>query len=199
MDDDAHRAFLDAATDVTAALDDVPLPTAVLDEQGTIRWQNKASLALRGPRVGLDFAVFVASEDRENARSVFKRILALEGPEELMVRALDAGGAHVQLRGVWSGVPLRNGGTAVVVFSLGDEPDGEGRPAAAGRAPQLTPRQAAVLKLLAEGKSTDEIAAELSLNRTTVRNYIANVLVALDVHSRLQAVVAAREAGLLDE
>lgn len=63
----------------------------------------------------------------------------------------------------------------------------------------LTKRQLEVLRLLAEGRSTAQIAAELGLSRTTVRNYIANLLTALGVHSRLQAVVAARKAGILDD
>ena len=62
----------------------------------------------------------------------------------------------------------------------------------------LTPRQLDVLRLLAEGRSTDEIASELGLNRTTVRNYIAGVLAVLDAHSRLQAVIVARKLGLID-
>jgi DNA-binding NarL/FixJ family response regulator len=67
-----------------------------------------------------------------------------------------------------------------------------------GREPQLTTRQLEVLLLLSNGRSTAEIATELGLSTTTVRNYIANLLVALGVHSRLQAVLAARKAGLID-
>jgi two-component system nitrate/nitrite response regulator NarL len=63
---------------------------------------------------------------------------------------------------------------------------------------QLTTRQLEVLRLLAEGRSTTEIATELGLSKTTVRNYVANLLVALGVHTRLQAVIAARKAGLID-
>jgi two-component system response regulator DesR len=63
---------------------------------------------------------------------------------------------------------------------------------------QLTTRQLEVLRLLSDGRTTAEIADELGLSRTTVRNYIANLLVALGVHSRLQAVIAARKAGLID-
>ena len=37
---DADQAFLDLAGDVTAALQDVPLPTALFDQEGMIRWQN---------------------------------------------------------------------------------------------------------------------------------------------------------------
>jgi DNA-binding NarL/FixJ family response regulator len=63
----------------------------------------------------------------------------------------------------------------------------------------LTRRQLEILRLLGKGKTTDEIAGELDLSRTTVRNYIASVLAALGVHTRLQAVLAARRAGLLGE
>jgi two-component system response regulator DesR len=70
--------------------------------------------------------------------------------------------------------------------------------ALSGESNSLTKRQLEILRLLAEGKSTDEIATELGLTRTTVRNYIATLLAALGAHSRLQAVVVAREAGILD-
>jgi DNA-binding NarL/FixJ family response regulator len=62
----------------------------------------------------------------------------------------------------------------------------------------LTPRQTQVLAGLAEGKSTDQIAAELVLAPVTVRNHVANILVALGVHSRLEAVARARRWSLID-
>ncbi len=65
-------------------------------------------------------------------------------------------------------------------------------------APHLTPRQLDVLRLLAEGRSTAEIATELGLRQTTVRNYVANLLAALGAHTRLQAVIAAGKAGLIE-
>jgi two-component system, NarL family, response regulator DesR len=61
----------------------------------------------------------------------------------------------------------------------------------------LTTRQREVLRLLSEGRTTAEIATELGLTRTTVRNYIAGVLGALGAHTRLQAVVVARKMGLI--
>ena len=64
--------------------------------------------------------------------------------------------------------------------------------------PHLTKRQLEVLRLLAEGRSTAEIATALGLTQTTVRNYVANLLAALGAHTRLQAVIAAREAGLIE-
>ena len=68
----------------------------------------------------------------------------------------------------------------------------------AGEPIQLTKRQLDVLRLLAMGRSTAEIATELGLSKTTVRNYVANVLSAFGVHTRLQAVIAARKAGFVD-
>jgi DNA-binding NarL/FixJ family response regulator len=65
-------------------------------------------------------------------------------------------------------------------------------------APHLTKRQLEVLRLLAEGRSTSEIATELGLGQTTIRNYVANLLSALGAHTRLQAVIAARKAGLIE-
>jgi len=56
----------------------------------------------------------------------------------------------------------------------------------------LTPRQAEVLRLLEQGRSTTQIAAELHLSRETVRNHVRQVLHALGASSRLEAVAVAR-------
>jgi PAS domain S-box-containing protein len=62
----------------------------------------------------------------------------------------------------------------------------------------LTQRQLGVLRLLADGRSTSQIAEELYLSKTTVRNHIARLLANLGVHSRVQAVVVATRLGLID-
>ena len=61
----------------------------------------------------------------------------------------------------------------------------------------LTEREQEVLELMAEGKSTDRIAAMLSISRATARNHIQNILQKLHVHSRAEAVAYAFEHGLL--
>jgi PAS domain S-box-containing protein len=63
--------------------------------------------------------------------------------------------------------------------------------------PELTPRQAEVLGLLAQGRSVKEICAELYLSKATVRNHVRALLQALGAHSQLEAVAAARKLGLL--
>lgn len=61
----------------------------------------------------------------------------------------------------------------------------------------LTPRQLEILQLLANGRSTGQIADELFLSKTTVRNHIARLLANLGVHTRVQAIVAATQLGLI--
>jgi DNA-binding CsgD family transcriptional regulator len=68
---------------------------------------------------------------------------------------------------------------------------------AAGDAPRLTARQAEILTRIAAGRRTREIAAELSISPATVRNHTTAILAALGARSRLEAVAAARQAGLL--
>ena len=65
--------------------------------------------------------------------------------------------------------------------------------------PDLTPRQAEVLRLLEQGRSTKQIANQLHLTTETVRNHVRNVLRALGVHSRIEAVAAARHAAWLTD
>jgi DNA-binding NarL/FixJ family response regulator len=61
----------------------------------------------------------------------------------------------------------------------------------------LTPRQLEILRLVAEGRSTDEIARQLWLSVATVRNHVARALQALGARSRIEGVARARRLGLL--
>lgn len=61
----------------------------------------------------------------------------------------------------------------------------------------LTGREREVLRLLADGRSTDEIVERLVLSPHTVRNHIRSVLAKLGAHSRLEAVAIAARAGVI--
>lgn len=56
----------------------------------------------------------------------------------------------------------------------------------------LTPRQLAVLDLLAEGKANKIIAYELGISEITVKAHVSAILRKLEVSNRLQAVIAAK-------
>lgn len=66
----------------------------------------------------------------------------------------------------------------------------------AGAFAQLSSREREVLALVAEGLNNHEIAGRLFLSEKTVRNHINSIFGKLDVHSRAQAIVRARDAGL---
>lgn len=59
----------------------------------------------------------------------------------------------------------------------------------------LTDRESQVLELVAEGKTTKEIAAELYLSAGTVRNYISTILDKLGVGNRIEAIQRFKEKG----
>lgn len=61
----------------------------------------------------------------------------------------------------------------------------------------LTPRELEVLQFLADGASTNHIAARLFLSPSTVRNHVQSVLTKLNVHSKLEAVTTAVREGLV--
>ena len=62
--------------------------------------------------------------------------------------------------------------------------------------PELTQREREVLDLLAQGKKNADIAAELFVSPKTVSNQLTAIFAKLQVASRGEAIVRAREGGL---
>lgn len=63
--------------------------------------------------------------------------------------------------------------------------------------PKLSAREIEVLRRLAQGDSTAELAENLAISVATARNHMDRVMRKLGVHSRLQAVVRATKLGLI--
>jgi two-component system, NarL family, response regulator LiaR len=62
----------------------------------------------------------------------------------------------------------------------------------------LTEREAEVLKLVAKGRSNQEIAEKLVLSERTVGTHVSNVLGKLHLANRTQAALYALRKGLTD-
>lgn len=64
-------------------------------------------------------------------------------------------------------------------------------------AEQLSPREMEILRLVATGASNRDIADSLVIAEGTVKNHLTNILGKLNVKDRMQAVLKAKEYGLI--
>jgi two-component system NarL family response regulator len=62
---------------------------------------------------------------------------------------------------------------------------------------QLTPREMATLKLMADGKANKEIATELAISERTVKTHLGHLFEKLGVTSRTEAIKVATRRGLV--
>jgi DNA-binding CsgD family transcriptional regulator len=67
----------------------------------------------------------------------------------------------------------------------------------ANNGPELTARETAVLKLLAQGETAEGIGRHLGISHRTVEAHLTHLYRKLDVRDRLQAVLVAHELGLV--
>jgi DNA-binding CsgD family transcriptional regulator len=151
------------------AFDELDVPIYLLSADGTLRWANGASQSFP----------LVADDLHESDPAI-----------------VVASGRRVELR--IHAAPLRSGQRILGTIGLAI-PCGQGRLDATTEEVTLTQRQAEVLRLLAQGRSTETIANELGIAFETARNHIRALFGRLDVHSRLEAVVEGRRRGLLDD
>lgn len=176
--------------DLMKTLEKVRFPSAVVDRRGAIIWLNRAAKASFGDivRRALVSAVapgYIAPVERQH-----ERLLRGVPVTDYEVEMLTADGRRRCAE--ISAVAIKGGDACQAIFGIAVL--GPRRPA---RSAQLTARQNEILQLLGEGGSTNEMAASLHLSKETVRNHIRRILRTLGVHSRLEAVVVAHQAGLL--
>jgi PAS domain S-box-containing protein len=174
--------------DVVGALELLNVPSYLIDVAGVVRWMNPAATTIVGDVTGRQFTSVVSPDETGRARELFARkVIGNVRVTDASVTLLGAGGDRVAVD--VSSVPVRHGDHVVGVF--GQVSDVQEEPVAHPEL-HLTPRQAEVLRLLEQGRSTSQIAEALHLSRETVRNHIRHLLHAIGASSRLEAVALAR-------
>jgi DNA-binding NarL/FixJ family response regulator len=137
-------------------------------------------------------------------------ILTTFGHDEYVVDALRAGASGFLLKDatpdelvqavriVASGEALLSPAVTTTLLARVVPSLGQSRPPLAeGALSQLTERELEVLTLVARGRSNAEIGAALFISETTVKTHVSHLLTKLGLRDRVQAVVAAFEAGLV--
>ena len=89
--------------------------------------------------------------------------------------------------GVWLGAQLTRG-EAAAEFKMND---------AALRELGITPREYAVLELLAEGRTNKEMARSLGVSPNTVKTHLSKLFAKLEVNRRTEAIHRARALSLI--
>jgi PAS domain S-box-containing protein len=187
-DDLPERTFV-------AVLQNIGVPSWILDEDGRFVWANKAYAGLYGGRhgehIGASFTPTTRDEAERRLRRLGRRSTRAGSTVHVDVEMLAHDGRRVVSR--ISAVRLQPGTFRGAIFGVTLATSG-----VESRTPtQLTPRQLEVLQFLARGVSTAEVASDLHLSVQTVRNHIRALLRAFNANSRLEVVAKARAQGLV--
>jgi PAS domain S-box-containing protein len=181
-------------------VDSLVVPATLHNIEGRFVHMNAAAERASGKSnaemLGLPLTELLPPEARRNVEAQFRRVVELGAPTDFETVFIDESG---HLRGVRvQQLPLRDGegivGALILAFDVRQPPV---EPIGLTPEPQMTARQRQILGLIASGLSTSEIARELTLSTETVRNHVRNVFRELHVHTRLDAIAAARRIGLL--
>lgn len=143
----------------------------------------EAAAAIRSIRPGAKM-IFLTREDSDSAR--FAAVQS--GASAFLHKSRAAAEVVAAIRDVARGKMLITPRTIATLLAK--------RKAIEAQLERLTPREKDVLRLMAEGLPSRAIAAELGISYTTVRTHIRSLGGKLAVHSKLEAIVKARELGL---
>jgi PAS domain S-box-containing protein len=181
-----------------AMVDALTVPASLHTPEGRFVCMNAGAEQAAGVSnahmLGGHYLDLVSPEDRARVEEQFRRAVELGEPTDFGTTFIDSDGNHRWARA--QHLPLKTGNRVIGVLILAWQTIAPGAPGLR-REGLLTRRQLEVLQLVASGRSTAEIAAELHLAPQTVRNHVRDMLAQLGAHNRVEAVANAHHAGLL--
>lgn len=201
---DDHRTFTDLVCMAIDAQDELHCVGAAQDA-ATARAmveQHRPDIVVMDVRLGDDDGLSLTRE-LVRRHPLLRVIVLTAEPGPLVLRRaaqagacalLPKGGAFEDLREVLVATSTR--GLVVqpeLLRALMADPASDG-PAAQ---PVLTPQEERVIQLLAAGRDVRGISGELGISVHTCRGYVKSLLHKLHAHSQLEAVAAARAAGIV--
>jgi DNA-binding NarL/FixJ family response regulator len=186
---------------------------AVVGTAGTADRAVSVALATRPEVIVLDLqlpdgsGVSVLQRLAEQGLAVHVLVLTASGERADVLDAVKAGATGYLVKSatpqeLLDAVARTAAGEAVFTPGLAGLVLGEYRRLASGPAPgrapspQLTDRETQVLRLVATGLSSKEIAARLSVSYRTVQNHVQNTLDKLQLHNRVELTRYALKEGL---
>jgi len=135
-------------------------------------------------------AIGFLAKDTLTPEALAGAVQAAANGTTVIAPTLLAGLAHRRITGGarGAGAPSPNGGVGVAIEQALPSRDG---------ATWLTPREQQVLRLIADGHPTREVAERLCYSERTVKNVLHDVVTKLGARSRSQAVAHAVRDGLI--
>ena len=174
-----------SVADSVARAQDLKPDVALVDFRLTDGTGADAGLGIRQVRPDTKL-IFLTREDSDAAR-----FAAIEAGASAFIHKSQAASEVVNaIRTVAAGGTLFTPRTIATLLNKRREMDSQ--------LESLTPRENEVLRLMAEGTSSRDIAFRLGISYTTVRTHIRSLGSKLGVHSKLEAIVKARELGLIE-
>lgn len=128
-------------------------------------------------------------------------VLTMHGDEQVRARAIQAGACaflskDCSMQEVVEALRSVVGGDTAVSAEIASAMLDELTPPSAPDSP-LSGRETEILQLVADGRSTAEVAAELFISAKTVKNHLASIYSKLEVRDRTQAVLTGVRIGIV--